>query len=161
MDGEVIKSTSIGSTFHITCDNVANKRKESNQRKLIVSFICPEILKISKINKTAQTSGYPLFFQVGKSGLHIFWWRAPQIKPWNMVVILVCMSGWYFSPVWFGDLLKRLPSSSYVFTVLMFLLRCDIWQKIKALLKLIFATQNCVAISVTIFRDRQRWPKVL
>ena len=72
MDGEVIKSTSIGSTFHITCDNVANKRKESNQRKLIVSFICPEILKISKRNKTAQTSGYPLFFQVGKSGLHIF-----------------------------------------------------------------------------------------
>ena len=60
MDGEVIKSTSIGSTFHITCDNFAKECKESNQRKLIISFICTEIRKISITNKTAQTLGYPL-----------------------------------------------------------------------------------------------------
>ena len=61
MDGEVIKSTSIGSTFHITCDNFANECKESNQRKLIISFICTEIRKISITNKTT-TLGYPLVF---------------------------------------------------------------------------------------------------
>ena len=60
MDGEVIKSTSIGSTFYFTCDNFAKECKESNQRKLIISFICTEIRKISITNKTAQTLGYPL-----------------------------------------------------------------------------------------------------